>query len=168
MENNQAKNIIECLLFISDKPLTSRKLGEIVKVPGKEVVRLIEQLQFEYQGRGLKILEVGGGYQFSSREEYAPFVQQLIASSPKRLSQPALETLAIIAYRQPITRIEIESLRGVGTGGVLDTLQLRKLVKIVGRKKVLGAPFLYATTLDFLRYFGIKNLKELPKLKEEE
>lgn len=164
MENNQAKNIIECLLFISDKPLTSKKLGEVVKVSGKEIVRLIEQLQFEYQGRGLKILEVGGGYQFSSCEEYAPFVQQLIASSPRRLSQAALETLAIIAYRQPITRVEIESLRGVGTEGVLDTLQERRLIKIVGRKKVLGAPFLYATTLDFLRYFGIKDLKELPKL----
>lgn len=171
MDRTQAKGIIETLLFISTKPLTLDRLREVF---GREISRaaikaLLDELIAEYQGRNLQLLEIGGRYQFCTRPEYSLWVKKFyqIEKSTK-LSQAALETLAIIAYKQPMTRVEIEELRGVESGTVLRTLLEKKLVKVLGRKNVPGRPLMYGSTWEFLQHFGLKDLSELPSLKDKE
>ena len=122
--------------------------------------------QYAQGGRGITVEEVAGGYQLRTRKEFAPHIRKLLAAKPPRLSRPLLETLAIIAYRQPITRPEIEQLRGVDRGGVLETLLERRLVKIAGRKDAPGRPMVYETTHEFLEVFGLKDFDSLPDLSE--
>ena len=164
------KNIIEALLFASDTPLTLQKLKEIMEQDSITVVRqAIESLKafYEAQGSALMVVEVAGGYQIASRKEYAGLVQKLFKGrQASRLTQRGLETLAIIAYKQPITKNEIENIRGVNVDGVIKTLLERNLVTIEGREKAPGNPLLYGTTKYFLEYFGLKSLEDLPKLKE--
>jgi segregation and condensation protein B len=164
------KNTIEALLFASDIPLTAEKLKEILEVDSVKDIRngikTLNQFYIE-AGSAITIIEVAGGYQIVSREEYAESVQKLYKGrQASRLTQRGLETLAIIAYKQPITKHEIEDIRGVNVDGVVKTLLERNLITIEGRQKSPGNPLLYGTTKYFLEYFGINNLDALPKLKE--
>ncbi len=164
------RNILEALLFASDTPLTIQKLKELLEVSSvKDIREGLDALDKHYQNSGsaMKIIEIAGGYQIVSKEDYASYVQKLYKGrQASRLTQRALETLAIIAYKQPITKHEIENIRGVNVDGVVKTLLERNLVTIEGRQKAPGNPLLYGTTKYFLEYFGLKSLDALPKLKE--
>ena len=176
--------VIEALLFSAQKPLSVRELAEAIRRPGAEdefspneftrareaeVAAALEQLKIEYieQQRAFQLNEKAEGWQLASDPKYAQWVRQLFpAPKPARLSAPALETLAIIAYRQPITRADVEAVRGVNIDGVLQTLMERGLVKIAGRAEIPGRPLLYETTQFFLDHFGLRNLDELPNVEE--
>ncbi|MFH0724755.1 MAG: SMC-Scp complex subunit ScpB [Pseudomonadota bacterium] len=165
------KNIIESLLFVTDAPLSIERLKTILTgVEGKELRLALEALSAEYEARNgaFYLSEVAGGYQIRTRTVYNEWIKLLLKPSPLRLSQPALETLAIIAYRQPIIRADIEHLRGVDCGGVLRMLMEKKLVRVLGRKEIPGRPLIYATTRQFLEMFDLKDLKELPTAHEIE
>lgn len=168
MEKEKIKLIIEALLFTSHEPLSEKKLTEVLEEIDKESIRVaLEELRREYQEKkNLEIREVAGGYQIFTRPDYAPWIEKLHRTKPTRLSRAALETLAITAYNQPIIRAEIESIRGVDTSGVLHTLLVKNLIKILGQKKVIGRPLLYGITDDFLMYFGLKDVSELPSIEE--
>jgi len=176
--------VIEALLFAAQKPLTAHELVSAIKGAGAEdelipnefaktteaqVGAALEQLKMEYvqQGRAFQLAEKAEGWQLVSDPAYAPWVRQLFpAVKPARLTPPSLETLAIIAYRQPITRADIEAVRGVAVDGVLQNLMERGLVKIGGRAEVPGRPLLYETTQFFLEHFGLRDLNELPNAEE--
>jgi segregation and condensation protein B len=164
------KNIIEALLFASDTPLTIQKLKELLELESvKDIRKGLDDLKNYYAktNSAVTIVEVAGGFQIVSRENYASYVQKLYKGrQASRLTQRGLETLAIIAYKQPITKHEIENIRGVNVDGVVRTLLERNLVSIEGRQKAPGNPLLYGTTKYFLEYFGLKSLEALPKLKE--
>lgn len=171
-----AKKIIECLLFLSEKPLVPDKISGVLSeghnglnISAEEVKQLIINLQEEYRKRdsGLQITEIGEGFQILTQPECVPWIRKMFKSRiTLRLSPSALETLSIITYKQPITKAEIENIRGVDASGVLHTLLDKKLIRICGRKEILGRPLLYGTTKDFLRYFGLRNLLDMPSLEE--
>ena len=161
--------ILESVLFASGEPLTLARLAEVVPGPSRGELRaaLVElAARAERERRGVRLLEVAGGYQFRTAPEHAEWVRRLFQQKPWRLTRATLETLAIIAYKQPITRAEIEAIRGVDADSALATLLSRKLAKIVGRKDVIGRPLLYGTTRQFLEVFGLKDLAGLPALGE--
>jgi len=171
MERDQLKSILESLLFASEGPLTVARLGEVIDgVERKEIAAALAELQSEYDaaGRGFRLSEVAGGYQLRTARENADWVKKLYRDRPARMSKATLETLAIIAYKQPITRAEMEAIRGVDVDGVVATLLDRRLIRIVARKDVPGRPFLYGTTPEFLQLFNLKDLSQLPTLKEME
>jgi segregation and condensation protein B len=160
------KRVIESLIFVSDQAVTPNQLGRLVKAKQAEVRELVLEIKEDFEGRGIELVEVGGGYQFRSAAASAPFVRDLVAQRPVRLTRAQLETLALIAYRQPITRPEIDDVRGVDGGSAIKVLLDRDLVKILGRKDEAGRPLLYGTTPQFLDFFGMKNLQDLPTLRE--
>jgi len=165
------KNIIESLLFVAEEPLTLDRIKDVLELEDRKPIRdALNDLQADYESRtGAFVLrEVAGGFQFRSRSEYVPWIKKLIQPKPARLSKAALETLAIIAYKQPVIRSDIEHLRGVDCGGVLRMLLERNLVRVLGRKEIPGRPIIYATTKQFLEVFDLKNLKDLPTPKEIE
>ena len=167
--SDDLKAIIEALIFASPEPLTPKSLFRLLDgEPEEEVEQAIEALRADYDQRaGLLMVEVAGGYQICTRPDLHEWVSRLFHEhSKQRLSVQALETLAVIAYKQPITGPEIAEIRGVNTSGVVGTLLERKLVKVVGRKQVVGRPFLYATTREFLNRFGLSDLGDLPKVEE--
>jgi segregation and condensation protein B len=169
--SDNLKNIIESLIFVSDNPLTLDRIQKSVPQADIGDIRsAIETLIQEYECRkgGFFLKEVAGGYQFRTRPEYHDWIKNLIQPNPIRLSKAALETLAIIAYKQPIIRNDIEHIRGVDCGGIIRTLMERKLVRILGRKEIPGRPLIYATTKYFLEFFDLKDLKDLPTPKEIE
>ncbi|KAA3611152.1 MAG: SMC-Scp complex subunit ScpB [Calditrichaeota bacterium] len=163
--------IVEALLFASDSPVSGKKLREILPEIGneKKIKKLISEIDEKYQKNNspLKIVELAGGYQIVTREEFATWISQLFrARSRAKLTRKGLETLSIIAYKQPITKVEVEKIRGVNSDGVVRTLIERNLITIRGREKAPGNPLLYGTTSYFLEYFGLKSITDLPKLKE--
>jgi segregation and condensation protein B len=161
--------IVEALVFASPDPLTPKALFKLLdSEPKEDVLEAIEQVKAEYERPGgLQLVEVAGGYQIVTRPDLHEWVRRLFHErSSQKLSVQALETLAVIAYRQPITALEITDIRGVNTSGVLNTLLERHLIKIVGRKQVVGRPFMYSTTKEFLIRFGLKDLGDLPKIEE--
>lgn len=170
MENGQLKSIIECLLFVSNKPVTLQKMREVlVDKDLNSIKEILIELQKDYNQRqsGLQLLEVASGYQICTRPEYAEWIKKINRDSATfKLSQSALETLSIIAYKQPISRAEIEEIRGVDTSGVIYNLLDKKLIRVTGRKDCLGHPLLYGTSNEFLRYFGLNNISEIPLLEE--
>ena len=169
MEN--LKYILESLLFVADAPLTLDRLKKIlIEADSKEIRQALAELQEEYQQRqgGFDLRQVAGGYQFRSRNVYNEWITRLIEPSPVRLSKAALETLAIIAYKQPVIRSDVEHIRGVDCGGVLRVLLERQLIRVLGRKEIPGRPLIYATTKKFLEVFDLKDLKDLPSPKEIE
>lgn len=170
MDDRETKAILEALLFLSDEPLEpDRFKGIIDEVTPDKIKELFEELKKGYDDRngGLKIAEIAGGYQILTKPEYAPWIKKFnLVKLSARLSRAGLETLAIIAYKQPLIRAEIEAIRGVNVEGILKNLLDRRLIKILGRKDVPGKPLLYGTTKEFLHYFGLKDLSELPTLKE--
>ncbi len=162
-------NIIEALLFVADKPLSINQLKQITDKEKKDLASCLDELIAEYDVRnsGLQLIKIAGGYQLCTRPEVAPWIKRFYTSRQLlRLSQPALETLAIVAYRQPIIRAEIEAVRGVDVSGILRMLLEKSLIRIVGRKKVPGRPIMYGTTQEFLLHFGLEDLSSLPKLEE--
>ena len=170
MDDQQLKAAIEALLFIAGSPLPADRLkGIFEEVPAERIESLLQTLKAEYEARGAGIMltEVAGGWQLGTCAEHASWVRKFKSVKVStRLSRPALETLAIIAYKQPVTRPEIEAIRGVNIGGIVRNLMERRLVKIVGKRDVPGKPLLYGTTTEFLQYFGLKDLASLPTLKE--
>jgi segregation and condensation protein B len=170
LDDQQLKSAIEALLFIGGAPLTVDRLKGIFEDATKEQIEAqLRQLKADYEtrGAGVMLAEVANGYQLATCPEQAAWVRKFkTVKVTTRLSRPALETLAIIAYKQPITRPEIEAIRGVNIGGIVRNLMERRLVKIVGKKDVPGKPMLYGTTIEFLQYFGLKDLSSLPTLRE--
>lgn len=169
MEEERLKAILESLLFAAGGPVPLARLAAVLdNVPRETIRKALGDMILGYGagGRGIVLEEVAGGYQLRTPREHALYVRKLLAAKPPRLSRPLLETLAIIAYRQPITRPEIEQLRGVDSGGVLETLLERRLARIAGRKEAPGRPIMYATTAEFLEVFGLKDLGGLPDLEE--
>jgi segregation and condensation protein B len=166
----EVKASLEALIFASPEPLTVRDIARVLGgVAAEEWKAALEELKTDYgrDGRGLQLVEIAGGYQITTRPEYNDWVRELLdPKSPTRLSIQALETLAVIAYKQPVTLPEIIELRGVKSGGVLKTLLEKRLIRIMGRKDVVGRPMLYGTTKEFLLHFGLKDLTELPKIEE--
>ena len=164
------KQILEAVLFASDVPVAAVVLAEVLgdhSVPETRALLAAMAEAYEREERGVVLAEIAGGFQLLSRKECAPWVEQMLRARRKiRLSKPALESLAIVAYRQPITKVEVDSIRGVDSAGVLHTLLERNLVTIKGRSKGVGRPLLYATTQEFLSYMGINELTDLPELKE--
>lgn len=162
--------IIEALLFASDTPLSPKKIREIIEdVSTGEIKHIITRINDAYDSRKspLQIIEIAEGYQIVTRKEYANWISKLYQSrSAQRLTKRALEALAIVAYKQPITKLEIENIRGVNSDAVIRTLIERNLITVVGREKAPGTPLLYGTTKFFLEYFGLRDLSHLPKLKE--
>ena len=171
MERDRLRSVLESLLFAAETPLTVHRLSEVLEgIEKKEILSVLQELQAEYEaaGRGFRLVEVAGGYQMRTPKENADWVKNLFRGRPARMSRATLETLAIIAYKQPITRAEIEAIRGVDVDGVLSTLLERRLARLVARKDVPGRPFLYGTTSEFLELFNLKDLANLPTLKEME
>jgi segregation and condensation protein B len=168
MDDQQAKRIIEALLFVFSNPLPLKRITEILPDLEPAKIRvLIQTLNGEYEagGRAFRIQEIAGGYQAVTDQSLAPWIKKALQSPrPDSVSVAALETLAIVAYRQPTTKAEIEAVRGVDVSASLDTLVERKFVRLAGRKESPGRPFLYATTPEFLRHFGLKSLEALPKM----
>lgn len=165
---NHLKGHIEALLFTSGNPVPVQKLSEILEIDRENVITLLEELKQDMAGsdRGLTIVEVAGGYQLCTKPELSPVLEKMVEVQEARLSLAAMETLAIIAFKQPVTKQEIENIRGVKVDGVVTTLVDRALIKEVGRKEAIGRPILYGTTDDFLKCFGLKNLDELPDLSQ--
>ena len=168
MEIKDIKKIIEALLFVSDKPLLTREIKSVIKGDLSEDVKvenILNEMQQEYiqLDRAFELKFVANGWTFSTKPQYSSWIKKLLKEKTiLKLSPSAMEVLAIIAYKQPITRAEIDVIRGVDCGGVIDTLTDRKFIKIVGRKETLGKPLLYGTTQEFLRHFGLSHLSELP------
>ncbi|MGH9174313.1 MAG: SMC-Scp complex subunit ScpB [Vicinamibacterales bacterium] len=169
MDVSQLKSIIEALVFASPEPLTPKMLFKLLDdEPKEDVLAAVKALQEDYHQRGgLQLVEVAGGYQITTRAEFHEWVRRLFNErTTQKLSVQSLETLAVIAYKQPITAAEIGEIRGVNTSGVLSTLMERHLIKIVGRKNVIGRPFLYGTTKEFMIRFGLRDLNDLPKVED--
>jgi segregation and condensation protein B len=169
MERDQQKKIIEALVLASREPISATRIADIV--PGctpSDVKGLVKELELEYErdDRAFEMWEVAGGYQIRTRPAFAGYLRQLQRERAFRLSRAALETLAVVAYRQPVTRAEIENIRGVDVGAVIRSLVERKLVRIAGHREVPGRPLLYATTKRFLEVFGFSRLEDLPTLRE--
>ncbi|MCK5797078.1 MAG: SMC-Scp complex subunit ScpB, partial [Deltaproteobacteria bacterium] len=162
----ELKEILESVVFAAERPLTLKQLQDVTNTPKKQLEAVLKELAEAYEGHGIQLAEVGGGYQFRTHPEASRWVKRLLAGRPQRLTRPMLETLAITAYQQPVTRPEIEDVRGVDCGGTLRVLLERKLVRIVGKKEEVGRPLLYGTTKQFLEFFHLASLKELPTLRE--
>jgi segregation and condensation protein B len=167
---SEVRAVVEALVFASPHPLTPREIEKVLGgVPRRDWEAALEEIRADYarDGRGLQLVEVAGGFQITTRPEYNDWVRELLdPRAPTRLSVQALETLAVIAYKQPVTLPEIIDLRGVKSGGVLKTLLEKRLIRITGRKEVVGRPMLYGTTKEFLLHFGLKDVGELPRIEE--
>lgn len=168
-EMDDIKNIVESLLFVAESPLSMEHFKNAI--PEAETDQINQTIltlikEYELKNGGFLIHEVAGGFQFRTRPEYKEWIRRLLQPSPPKLNKPAMETLAIIAYRQPILRSEVEYIRGVNSGNSLRILMERKLIRVLGRREIPGRPLVYATTKKFLETFDLKDLKDLPSLKE--
>jgi len=167
IDHSRLKNILESLLFIARQPLTVADAADAIGVSVGAVSAALEELYQEYEGRGIKMVKVAGGYIMGTAHENAPFIKGLLHKKIETtLTAASLETLSIIAYKQPITKVEIERIRGVLSDGPIETLLNKRLIEEKGRSDGVGRPYLYGTTEEFLRHFGIKDLESLPPLPE--
>lgn len=170
MDENNLKSAVEALIFASEKPITLDQIKKVLEIPDNPTInKIIQELTAEYAGqnRGIRVVEVAGGFQMITANTFAPFLKKLFKSrNSDRLSKQALETLAIIAYKQPLTKAEIESLRNVNIDGVMKSLLDKNLIRICGRKKVPGRPYVFGSTREFLEHFGLKSLQDLPKIED--
>jgi len=171
-EDTQLKAVLEAIIYVAEEPLTLAQISAALEQPADRICELLNQLMadFDHPAHGVSIREVAGGYKMATKPEHHEAVRNFVKSlkPPLKLSLPALETLAVIAYKQPVTGPEIQEIRGVQGSGVLKTLLERKLIAVAGRKNVIGKPMLYKTTKEFMIQFGLKDLSELPTLKEFE
>ncbi|WP_299044714.1 SMC-Scp complex subunit ScpB [uncultured Thermosynechococcus sp.] len=160
-------DILQALLFVVDAPLSLETLSEVVGEPPEAVERALQVLESELAERGaIQLVRLAGGYQLATKPDYAPYITRLLNPPPKRLSRAALEVLAIVAYEQPVTQAQIDALRGVDSSHTVRQLLARGLIEEVGRKDAPGKPILYGTTQQFLHYFGLNSLDELPEQPE--
>lgn len=170
MEENNLKSAVEALIFASEKPITLEQIKKVLEIPDNDSInKIIEELKTEYiaQNRGIRVTEVAGGFQMITSNIFAPFLKKLFKNRYNdKLSKQALESLAIIAYKQPLTKVEIESLRNVNIDGVMKSLLEKNLIRICGRKKIPGRPYVFGTTREFLEHFGLKSLQDLPKIED--
>ena len=166
MDDNQLERILESLIFVSRQPVTPLAMARAAKVKVADVRKALVRVQETYLPRGIMLEEVAGGWQFRTIPDAAEAVKRLLKSKPIRMSRAAMETLAIIAYRQPCTRAQVDEIRGVESGGVVKFLQEKNFIKIIGKKEEPGRPYLYATTPFFLEFFGLGRLQDLPPLQE--
>ena len=169
MKQDELKKILEALLFVSSSPVQVAQVKEVLGIKkDSSVEEAIAQLKAGYEARdsGLRVIEVAGGYRFTTTQELAPYLKKWIKGQKSRLSRASLETLSVIVYRQPVTRSEVDAIRGVNVEGALGTLLERGLIRIIGRRDTAGRPILYGTTRLFLEHFGLNTLKELPVLTE--
>ncbi|MGB9736071.1 MAG: SMC-Scp complex subunit ScpB [bacterium] len=171
MEKEKLLAIVEALIFASEKPLKIKYIEQVLSVIQLEnitIPELIEELRNRYavEDSGIELVEVAEGWQFRTKPQFAEWIKRLSTVKPAKLSQPAMETLAIVAYRQPITRAEIDYIRGVDSGAVIKTLLDKRLIKIVGKKELPGRPLVYGTTQEFLEVFGLKDISSLPSLQD--
>ena len=166
MNNTALPSIVEALIFAADTPLSRGRIVSILdSIEEDDVTRIVDDLnrQYELTRKPLKIIELAGGYQMVTREEYAEWIGKLFSTRRKvKLSQAALETIAIIAYKQPVARTDVERIRGVNVDGIINNLLDKNLIRVAGRDKGLGRPYLYGTTPEFLSHFGLKKLSDLP------
>ena len=168
MQTEDLKAIVEALLFVSTEPMSLKQIGQTIEGAALDDIRAVLtriQEDCDTPGRGIQCVEVAGGFSFTTQPDCGPWVKRLVSGKPK-LSKTGLEVLAIVAYKQPITRPEIEAVRGVDTGSVMRTLLERRLVRILGRREGPGRPVIYGTTNDFLKTFGLNNLKDRPPIQE--
>ncbi len=170
MEENNLKSAVEALIFASEKPITIEQIKNVLgDIDILGVNNIIAELKNDYQAqnRGLRVVEIAGGFQMITSSNFAPFLKKLFKNRYNdKLSKPALETLAIIAYKQPLTKSEIELMRNVTIAGVMKNLIDKNLIRICGRKKIPGRPFVFGTTREFLEHFGLKSLQDLPKMED--
>ncbi len=170
VDDKTAKRIVEALLFAAAKPIAVLEIKKVLKgIKPSQIEKMIVELKEEYEreGHSFRVQEIAGGYEISTDPKFAPWIMKLeMQKRARQATQSALETLAILAYKQPVTRVEIEDLRGVDVASVIATLLEKGLIKIVGRKEVPGRPFLYGTTEKFLEHFGLKSLSDLPQVGE--
>lgn len=170
MSTDNVKAVIEALLFTSERPLALEQIKKILDGYDTNQIRLImEELRADYvsQNRGVRVVEIAGGFRMITAPRFAPFLKKFYKERRvERLSKAALETLAIVAYKQPLTRHEIETLRNVNVDGVMSSLLEKNLIRVTGRKKAPGRPYVFGTTRQFLEYFGLKSLEELPKMED--
>lgn len=170
MEENNLKSAVEALIFASEKPITLEQIKKVLEIPDNATInKIIDELKAECvaQNRGIRVIEIAGGFQMITANNFAPFLRKLFKSrNSDKLSRQALETLAIIAYKQPLTKSEIESLRNVNINGVMKSLLDKNLIRICGRKKIPGRPYVFGTTREFLEHFGLKSLQDLPKIED--
>jgi segregation and condensation protein B len=166
LETQDLKGALEALILVSDKPVAAIRLARLTRQDLGLVRKALAELREEYRGRGIALDEIAGGFQFRTSPRYAPFVRSLTQQKPMRLSRAQLEVLAIIAYRQPVTRPEIDDVRGVDSGSAIKVLLERDVIKIIGKRDDVGRPMLYATSNEFLALFGLKSLRDLPTLRE--
>jgi segregation and condensation protein B len=170
VQTSKIKGVLESLLFVGRKPLPPEEMVQslsslALNISRDEIVSLLEELIKEYEGRGINIVKVAGGYLMGTNPENADYVHNLLhAKVQTSLTPQGLETLAIVAYKQPVTRVEIERIRGVNSDGPIDTLLQKRLIQELGRSSAVGRPYLYGTTTEFLRHFGLKDLSSLPPL----
>jgi len=160
------RGLVEALVFASDQPIRPAEIAKLAQAPARQIKEVLQELSTEFAGRGIQLEEVAGGYSFRTNVAYAPFVRDLIGQKPVKLTRAQLETLSIVAYRQPVTRPDLDDVRGVDCGPVLRTLLERDLVRILGKKDEPGRPILYGTSAGFLQLFGLSSLKDLPTLRE--
>jgi segregation and condensation protein B len=160
------KGVIESLVFAAERPITVAQIAEVARAEAREVRKLLQELHAEYLPRGIHLDEVAGAWQFRSSATNAPFVRELLQAKPVKLTRAQVETLAIVAYRQPVTRPEVDEVRGVDSGSALKVLLERNLIRMIGRKEEAGRPLLYGTTTHFLEFFGMRSLRDLPVLRE--
>ncbi|MCE5321770.1 SMC-Scp complex subunit ScpB [bacterium] len=163
-KNGRLKGVIECMLFVANEPLGAKQLAGALELEESKVEEAVRLLESDLEDRGLQLMRVAGGYQLCTKPEYADYCALILQPAKRKLSKAALETLAVVAYRQPCTMPEIEAVRGVAVDGVIKTLTERGLVKEAGRKQTPGRPILYATTPEFLEYFGLNDISELPDI----
>lgn len=165
------QGVVEALIFAADEPLPLKQVQELGDVKPSQIKKIVDSLNLEYKqtGRAFQIVEAAGGYQMVTRDNYSGYLRKMFQKKIKsRLSQAALETLSVIAFKQPVSRVEVDAIRGVNSDGVVHTLLERKLITIAGRAEGAGRPLLYKTTKEFLRYFGINDISDLPKPRELE
>lgn len=163
--SEETKATIESLLFISPEPLTVTEISKLISIEPQDVEQIILEIQEEYEKvfHGFHLIEVAGGYMFATKAKFDPYIEKLLKPQLTTLSHAALETLAIVAYKQPVTRSEIEAIRGVKVEKIISSLVEKNLIEEVGRKEGPGRPILYGTTKEFLKYFGLKDLSQLPQ-----
>ncbi len=166
LDHQRLKSVVESLIFVSERTVTAAQIARSMKIRAAVVRELVGELMLDYADRGVELIEVAVGYQFRSAASCAAFVREFVAQRPVRLTRAQLETLALISYRQPITRPEIDEVRGVDSGSAVRVLLERGLIKMLGRKDEPGRPLLYGTTTHFLEFFGMRSLKDLPTLRE--
>jgi segregation and condensation protein B len=166
VQRKHLRGLLEALVFASDSPIKTNELAKLASAQAKQVKEMLFELKADYALRGVHLEEVAGGWVFRTSAQYAPFIRDLTKQKPVRLTRAQVETLAIIAYRQPITRPEVDDVRGVDSGPVLKLLLERDLVRILGKRDEPGRPLIYGTTTHFLEFFGLKSLKDLPTLRE--